>query len=232
MRKPKISNAELRKAAAQVHNAMLAQIPETDNNLFSLDPEFCQQMEKKEKRIRAVRRFRKQVAAAVAALVVGFGCLLAFNSEVRAATAAWFRELYETYIIYRFPGEQPAVFPDCELTWLPEGMELVQEESMDDTSKTRVYLDSLYPDKGFVIDWRMQGTGDWEIYLDKEGNVTRRVQINEYSGELILPNEENENICLVWFDTDHHVLFLINGNLNADVILHIAEGVALAEPTK
>lgn len=232
MKKHKISNAELRKAAAQVRNAMLAQLPEDVNEPVQLNRDFCLRMEKKEKRLRLLRQVRQQAVAAVLALVVGFGCLMTFNTQVRAAVVSWFKEMFETYVVYYFSGESPEVLPDLEFTWLPEGMELVDKYEEADYYHQAVYLYPDNPEMGFAIDWSLQGYGEWTFWYPEQGYRTQAVSINGYSGELVMPESSERDYYLIWVDEEWGVVLMISSPLDPDVIVHIAEGIILSYPTK
>lgn len=232
MSRRKLSNAQLRKAAAQVRDSMLAQLPADDVAPVQPNRDFCLRMEKKEMRLRLFRQARQQAIAALLALVVGFGCLMTFNTEVRAAVVSWFKEMYETYVVYHFPGESPEVLPDLEFTWLPEGMELVDKYEEADYFHQAVYLYPENTEMGFVIDWSLQGYGEWTFWYPEQGYHTQEVNINGYSGELVMPESSERDYYLIWVDEEWGVVLMISSPLDIEVIVHIAEGIILSDPTK
>ena len=90
-------------AARQEYGDLIVQLPEHD---FS--PAFEKKMQKLIRRANHPIRYR--VAQAVACLLLAAllsGCTaLAISPEVRAAFVGWVREVYETWFVYRYTGEE------------------------------------------------------------------------------------------------------------------------------
>ena len=90
---------------------------------------FSPEFEKKMQRLirRADHPIRYRVAKAVACLLLVAllsGCTaLAISPEVRAAFVGWVREVYETWFVYRYTGEEQPTLEDTVYlpTWVPEG---------------------------------------------------------------------------------------------------------------
>ena len=80
-------------------------------------------------------------ACLLGAVVICFGLLFAFKPTVRAAFVRWVKEIYENTIVYQFYGKPDEEYhmPDIVPGWLPEGMVLIQEDFVPDSSCTRVY---------------------------------------------------------------------------------------------
>lgn len=59
-----------------------------------------------------------------------------FNVEARAAFFGWFKEIYQTYFVYRFEDksttEEDVV--SYHLTWLPEGYTEVFNDETEETA--------------------------------------------------------------------------------------------------
>ena len=103
-----ISDNELRKACTLVRGSILDSLPENPDGQFS--DEFLKHIDELKafkRRIEKQQHFRKRVATAAAAFIIAMTMLLSYNTEVRAAVATWFKEVYETFTTYWFsPGIQ------------------------------------------------------------------------------------------------------------------------------
>ena len=76
-------------------------------------------------------------------------------------------------------------------------------------------------------------TDSMNIQINYDNNLYHeKVRIYNLSGDYYAADETSQTNTLVWFDETGQVVFILNSNLEKDVILHIAEGVALEDPTK
>lgn len=232
MKKIKIGRAALRVATAQVRNAMLDVLPACENASVATDTVFYHEASKKEKRLYAFRRIRRQAVAILLTLVFGFSCLLALRTDVRAAVIAWFKEVFGSQGTYYFQGEPSNELPECELTWLPEGMELVQIDDIG-THKAYLYLDMAQPENGFVFAcWQVGSSAPIGVHGLTESFAYETVTINGYPGELYYDTKNEENSVLLWSEENPNVVFAISCALENDVILHIAHSLVLSDSTK
>ena len=142
MGKVLITDYALEQAAASVSEAMLKAIPSAEECRHEFSPEFeakIQKLQEKERQHTHRRSIARRVAAVILAIVLGAGVWLATDSQARAAVAKWFREVYETHIVYRFTGETPSgELPTYKPTWIPDGYEEVTVVGTE-TIQTLVY---------------------------------------------------------------------------------------------
>lgn len=231
MKDVKFTDEQLRDALTQVHSKMLASLPEEPPK-HEFSQNFQRNMEKllqKENRMISVHAVSKRIAGIVLALMIGAALLFTFHSEARASVIAWFKEEFSEYNTYWFTGKtvNRSELPDCELTWTPEGLECVADESTY-VGRTLLYLNPDDPDNGFTLyyEFMNEDTGLIVDMFDVE-YITYSVEINGNPGELYISQEPDENHKLVWFDEVNKIGFLMTCLLEPDVILHIAESIVL-----
>ena len=134
-----ISEEGLRAAASAADQAILCSLPTANE----CEHEFSKAFEKKMQRIsrRAkhpiLYRLPKQVACAFLIAVLADTSWLTFDVEARAAFFAWVKAQYEFFVEYRFEGDAPQDVTTYELTWLPDGFELVKQQTLDKGGRVR-----------------------------------------------------------------------------------------------
>lgn len=225
------TDEQLKDALTQVHSRMLADLPEEPPK-HEFSQNFRKRMEKllrKENRMISFHAAAKRVAGVVLTVMIGAALLFTFHSEARASVIAWFREEFPQFTTYWFTGEtvSNSELPDCELTWIPEGLECVSDESTY-VGRTLLYLNPDDPDSGFTLyyEFMNEDTGLIVDMFDAE-YITYSVEINGNPGELYISQEPGENHKLVWFDEVDRIGFLMTCLLEPDVILQIAESIVL-----
>jgi len=127
---PLISDEELRIAARECEDFILENLPEPESCEAEASPEFERRMKKLILRSDHPLRYWLQNGAAcfLPVLLLGGG-VLTFSTETRAAFFGWVREVYETYFVYRYVGEDQNA-PEGIVyhpAWVPEGYEIVSE---------------------------------------------------------------------------------------------------------
>ncbi len=231
-----ITDAQLRKAAAAVRDAMLASIPAEEDCPDELSPGFEERIfrlyeEKRAEKKRPKHPVLRRAAAIFLAAVIGFGVWMAADPVARAAVTRWFREVYENQIVYRFTGEEPGeVLPEFELTWIPEGYERA-DVFRDDLSCVVMYSLPGSKDEGFVFSYDLITDGLGLTVNDSDGPGIP-VEINGVEGYFYPGSEVSRANLLAWVREDLGVLVKINSRLSQDDILHIAEGLKLYNPPK
>lgn len=232
MKKQIISNQELTLAAIAVREAMLCSLPEPQ----ACTGQFSVQFEEKItqlKRMEAHKVNRNRIArgavAAVLAVLIGFSLLFAFNTEVRAAVINWFKETFGTYTSYWFQAEQENALPEYKLTWVPEGYEIVYDDTLPN-SRTMIYQLGEDTSAGFVFSYCFaEEDSPFMIYtFDGEYDI-EEVDVNGCYGEFYRSLNATESHALVWFDENTNTFITINAFMPYEDILHIANGVKLVK---
>lgn len=184
----------------------------------------------------ATRRVRplwkKCVQTAAALLLVcslSLGALMAVSPAVRAAVINWVTEWYETYILYRYSGEQiSGELPKYEITDLPEGYVETERIEMPE------YFCVTYKNEEgqwlrFAYSYMQQGSA---LDILTEGVEVRDITVNGFDSQIFLSLDPKNDNTLTWIDPSANLQFTVDAFLDESAILHIAESVALKESTK
>lgn len=230
----RITDSQLTQATAIVRNSMLMTLDQAEipAHIFSSEFELkVQTLRKQENRRQAIYKVMRHCVAAILALVLGTGIFLTANVEARAAVIAWIRKVFEDRIEYWFTGVPQKEFPEYELTWVPDDMECIYDESAEH-SRSVVFMNPNDPQQGFTFSYtRMkEGSGTIMVLNETEHSITP-VDINGMDGELYLSQDPNITHCLIWFNEDQQITFNITSYMDSDVILHIAESAKLLNNT-
>lgn len=162
-----------------------------------------------------------RAASIILAVLLGSGIWLTFDTSARAAFFGWIKEVYETYVVYRFEGglndgTEPL---DYQITMLPDGY----TEFYSNTSSNRVsvvYANAQGEMLKFNYSFAPDET-DWFIKMD--GTIVEKVSINGISADLILPNAQGASSTIVWIIDD--TAFNLSGFFEKDDLMAIAESV-------
>ena len=225
-----ISEQDLRKAATMVRCSMLETLPQEVEGQFTKEFDLkIIELKKTQKRQEKQQQLRKRLTAAAAAFLVAMTMLLSFNTEVRAAVVTWFKEVFETRIVYWFNGEKADILPVFEITGLPEGYECIYDEATSSSHNCLYQKEDIVKD-GFSFRYSfIQSDAPLSVeFPDDEFNVTQ-VTINRCPGDLYASTDSSESHALVWVDEANGIVFTITSGLHPDVMLHIAESVKLVK---
>ena len=230
-----ITDSQLIQATAIVRNAMLMALDQAEIPTHNFSSEFelrIQALRKQENHRQAIHKVMHRCVAAILAFVLGTGIFLTVNVEARAAVIAWIKEVFEDRIEYWFTGDSKNEFPEYDLTWVPDDMECIYDETTEH-SRSVVYMNRNDPQQGFTFSYtRMQeGSGTIMALNETEHSITP-VDINGMDGDLYLSKDPEITHSLIWFDEDQQITFNITSYMDSDVILHIAESVKLSNTTK
>lgn len=227
-----ITDEELVIATTMVSEAMLRALPEPEECTGQFTAQFEEKIEKLKKTAASKANWKKFAQSAVAAVLVvliGFSMLCVFNTEVRAAVVTWFKETFGTYTTYRFTSEDQNELPDYELTWIPDGYELIREDSYEQMYGA-VYLRENNIIDGFTFDYSIANNDtQMSIHSNYGQYHSEAVNISGKHGELYLSNNANDANALIWFDEDNNIVFSITSYMDASVILHIANNVKIVD---
>lgn len=225
-----MSEQDLQKAATMVRCSMLETLPQEIEGHFSKEFDLkISDLKNTHKKIEKQRQLRKRLAAIAAACFVAITMLLSFNTEVRAAVVTWFKEVFETRIVYWFNGEKTDTLPVFEITGLSEDYECIYDEA---TSNSHDYL---YQKEDIVIDGfsfrysLIQSDAPLSVTFPDEDFTVTQVTINGCPGDLYISADPSESHALVWIDETNGVVFTITSFLEPEVMLHIAESIKLVK---
>ena len=169
--------------------------------------------------------------AAVVLLIIslGFGTVLVSSPTARAAFVRWITEWYDTYMIYRFAGENlSGEMPQFEITELPEGF--VETERIEFPESTTVTYENETGDFiDFTYIYMSQGGAS---AFETENSDVYDIEVNHMNGlfaEAKIPGNFN---TIAWIDTEQNIQFDISGLFSYMDIMHMAESVSLYKTTK
>lgn len=211
-------------AARQEYGSLMAELPGHD---------FSPAFEKRMGRLvrRAAHPIRNRVARAAACLLltalVGGCSVLALVPEARAAFVGWMRDVYETWLVYRYAGgrrdvsENTVFFP----AWVPEGYEELVP------AKAGSFVRAQYENqRGELLTVSyVTGADTLSLNVEWEGADVRSCAVNGLPADLYLNPEDGPNI-LVWTDGARNAAFWITAALGEGDLLRIAESIRESEP--
>ena len=232
MIKRMITDEELISATALIRESLLRTLPEPENCTGEFTTQFEEKIRKLKKaaeRKAAWRRFTKGAVAAVLVVLISFSMLLAFSTETRAAVKIWFRESFGSLTTYTFLESEVNSLPKYELTWIPEGYELIRDEGFEHM-RGMVYQKGYNAHDTFIFDYALANDNSKLFVESTSGEQTMKtVDVWGTQGDLYLSSGPDDSYLLVWFDETNGVVFSINTYLEPDDILRIANGVRIVE---
>lgn len=225
----RITDAQLKAATAIVRNTMLSTIDDSEVSAFQFSEQFetrISELKKTRKRQQRIRKIARTCAAALITLVLGLSMFFTVNTEARAALISWIKEVLADRTTYYFTQEGSTSLPEYELTWIPDNMDCVHDETTE-TSRSVVYMDSNDPVQGFTLGYSIMQNGSSTMIITNETEHTiTDIVINGCVGELYISHDPNIANCLIWFDEENQVTFNMTWVMNdTDTILKIAEGL-------
>lgn len=161
MKQYSFTDDDLRLATASVCASMVNAVEAIPGGEHEYSDSFLEKMDALvalDKRRSKRRHVWHRVAGVFLAFLLGASIFLAANPEARAAFLAWVREVYESSVVYRFFGNASGVLPRYEITWMPEGFVLVDEDTIDEDEIRICYYISESDDISFQYSWIFDGT--------------------------------------------------------------------------
>ena len=231
--KKRLTDKEIRKAAAAVRQSMLNEIEQEEIPEHSFSASFQDEildLEIQSKQNRKRSSILRRCAAAVILIVLGFSTVLMTSTDARAAVLSWFKEAMEGKNIFHFQNTPtPEEFPDVELRWIPEGIKCTQNEA-DQIGFSLLYEDPENRSVGFTLGggYMSDGTDSIMGYDDGPHQITS-VKVGELPGELYLSEDPANPSGLIWFDEANGVFFVMTSYYSPEIMERIAEGVVLVK---
>ena len=235
MTKRFITDEELVVATTMVSEAMLRALPEPEECMGQFTAQFEEKIEKLKKtaaRKASWKKFARSAVAAVLVVLIGFSMLCVFNTEVRATVIGWFKKTFENCTTYWFDDNNEGIIPEYEISWIPDGYELVFDKTLPD-SIVKLYQNPQNELEGFTFAcFKPQVDSPVTAEMLGAEYIVEQVHINGNTGDLYIALDPNESHGLIWSDDNNQVAFTITSFLPPEVILHIAESVKLVNSTK
>ena len=223
-----ISDKDLAAAAAAVRKSMLLALPEPENCTGVFSRKFEEKTEKLKRmwiRKEHSRQWTRSVVAALIWLMLGFSVLFAVNTEVRAAVVGWFKETFGTYTAYWFDGSEEKTLPEYELTWVPEGYEIVYEDQLPN-QRNIVYQCGDDVNVSFIFSYYFtEESSPLRIHTFDGEYTIEEIQINGCEGEFYHSLNTTDSSCLVWFDEQVSIVFTLNTTLSLSDAVEIAKNI-------
>lgn len=169
---------------------------------------------------------KRYAAVACIVLILGFGLLMSFSSEARAAVLGWVSEFYEenVYKIF-FAGEaEETVGLKYELGWLPEGTEFVTKYDIPG-GESYIYTDETE----LLINFLYSSDPDSVYYLIANDATKQEVTVNGLPGEVFISPSEEETNTIVWSDNSIPIMFSFTAEYDVETLIKVAEDVKVVE---
>ncbi len=224
---------ELKEAAAQAVDAMLQAMPSPSACDHAFSPEFAARMEpliQQGRRAAKKRRLWPRVAAVIAAVLLSLGTWLTVDVEAREILFGWMKEAYKSCVNYRFFSKEPATaIAPYEPSWIPEGFTLTHT-SDHELGGTQVYSNEK---TGQILVFEYDLMSD-SMVIGFAGDLSQHetLTVQGLHAEFYHAAGDSNANNLIWFDESAGVVFTITGDVEKDVILHMAESVSSADSPK
>ena len=142
----------------------------------------------------------------------------------------WVRfEAEDGTVNYRFLGEPDgSAFPSYRLGWIPEGFELVDENDWSDLGMYNAYYENAETGGGFGFDCQFMNN-IFVTGLSMENMTYESTAVNGFPADYYETTEKDGTNNLFWFDQEHNLVFTIEGSLDRETMLRVAENVILVE---
>ena len=174
----------------------------------------------------------RRCIAALLSVVVGLSLFFGLNTEARAAALQWAKKTAWGRTVFSFFGDAEKALPEFVVTWLPEGVELVNE-IVEPDCVMQLYSDPDDDSQSFAIQCAlMDADSPLIISHNKSEYLIHSTTVNTHYAELYIAQDPSVSNGLVWFDDNIGISFTIISDMDSTVILHIAENIKLDISTK
>lgn len=174
----------------------------------------------------------QKVAVVLLIASVSLGGVMAISPTVRAAVIQWVTEWYETYVVYRFSGDEiPERMPEYKIADLPAGFAEKTEYRIENPGYVGVWYENQHGDV-ILFDYIYIQQGSAAGYVT-DGSTVLPVEVGGLEGQFIKSNNpDTSDSTLVWIDSKKNLQFAISAMLTDLEIIHMAESVDLVKSTK
>lgn len=171
----------------------------------------------------------QKVAVILLIISLGFGTLMVSNPTAWATFTRWITEWYETYIVYRYAGENTlGDMPQYEIAELPEGF--VESEHTEFPRTVSITYENKSGDV-IYFNYRFMAQGGG-ITFGTENSEILDIEVHHMSGQFFESKVPGNHNTITWIDIKQNIQFDISGAYSYIDILHMAESVFLVKTTK
>lgn len=221
----------LQAAARQTAEAMLSSLPSRQACAHTFSETFLQKIDlllRKYSRKAAARRVWQRVAVVLLVMLLSATTWLTVDTHAREKLFRWTKETFENMFVYHIDGGNiDKEYCGYEPTWLPEGFALADSDYSDEFGFDYYYYENAETAQVFYINCNFMK--DSAMTITQHGTEEPTIHdINGNQGKFYQPDEISGSSSLVWVDENAAVVFIIEGNISEQEMLHISRGVILS----
>lgn len=218
----------LQAAARQTAEAMLSSLPSRQACAHTFSETFLQKIHlllRKYSRKAAARRVWQRVAVVLLVMLLSATTWLTVDTHAREKLFRWTKETFENMFVYHVDGGNiEKEYCGYEPTWLPEGFTLADRDHSDEFGFDYYYYENAETGQVFYINCNFMK--DSAMTITQHGTDEPTIHnINGNQGKFYQPDEISGSSSLVWVDENAAVVFIIEGNISEQEMLHISRGV-------
>lgn len=234
-KQPYFDDAALRHAASQTAESLLASLPAPSSCQHTFSELFLKKIDvllQKRRRRVAAQRMWQRVAVVFLVVFLSAATWLSVDVQAREKLFQWTKEVVDNIIVHHVDGGNiEAAFSGYEPTWLPEGFVLADRDHSDEFGFDYYYYENAKTGQVFYINCNFMK--DSAMTITQHGTEEPTIHdINGNQGKFYLPDEISGSSSLVWVDENAAVVFIIEGNISEQEMLHIAKGIIPSNLTK
>lgn len=219
------TDKELELAAKEVIFAIAESVPPSSEFRHEFSPAARAKMdsllETTHRRERKRNVFRS-VAAVFILLLATVTVWLSADAEARETVLRWVRDTFEFGVVYKFEGtaNPTDTMPKYRVTWLPEGLELVEEEYYSSTYNVQYYNKDT--EKTLIFDYGIEKDGNNAYFLTDRSTQYSTITINGVEAEYY---QDDDSRTIMWIDEKDSLLFVVTSDLDKETVIRFAEGI-------
>ena len=219
----------LQAAARQTAEAMLSSLPSRQACCaHTFSETFLQKIDlllRKYSRKATARRVWQRVAVVLLVMLLSATTWLTVDTHAREKLFQWTKEVVDNIIVHHLDGgDIDEVFSGYEPTWLPEGFVLVDSDHSDEFGFDYYYYENAETGQVFYINCNFMK--DSAMTITQHGAEEPTIHdINGNQGKFYQPDEISGSSSLIWVDENSAVVFIIEGNISEQEMLHISRGI-------
>ena len=171
------------------------------------------------------RRVWQRVAVVLLVMLLSATTWLTVDTHAREKLFQWTKEVVDNIIVHHLDGgDIDEVFSGYEPTWLPEGFVLVDSDHSDEFGFDYYYYENAETGQVFYINCNFMK--DSAMTITQHGAEEPTIHdINGNQGKFYQPDEISGSSSLIWVDENSAVVFIIEGNISEQEMLHISRGI-------
>ncbi len=221
----------LREATADVRDAILDSLSVSDSHQHIFSQRFEQKMKKIIRKQRTQHHIIQKVAIVFFALLMGCSVWLITDANASSVFLKWVQDVYENSIVYKFFGntQEKTSISNYHPTWLPDGY--VESDTIVEDFQILIEYRSINDEIIYFHCMELGEHTQTETVLEGMMAPTE-VTVDELQGRFYQATDVTQSNELIWFDTEHDIVFNLSGHLDKSTMQRIAESVFLDTVTK